>query len=697
MYLLKLCKTQEYSPHMLEHWLSTMQKSHKAMQIIFKEDAGKIKIISSHDLSKFFPGSKCEKTKTHNTKANFFLKQNKGPLLPIKRHSQFEDRVNKERIYPTNILIKEMVKVPNAFLKITFIPIAEKRRKNALKKAKKPWFQTERHFDQWESKAWFKLSLRRLIGPCLRRAATKLHTQNRNLDEHTESQHEREDPRRATLDKLSRPLFHLQISSSHNFQNFIQSFTLPYLGELSFSKKQQKIIFSAEELASFASFPNPKECAQNLQIESSYFIPQPANPLEILEEDRKRHLYLLGKTGMGKSSALLHLYKQDLKKSGSIILLDPHGDLIEDALACTSANRHKDIIILDPSEANFPLALNPIECHPEENPSLKASALIEMFKTLANGSWGPRLEYILRNSILTLLLAKNTTLLDLPRLLTNPIYCKIIISQIKDLELKRFWIEEFLNQDKRSRQEHIAPILNKVGPLLTSPILRNIFGQPKSKINLDNIIENDKILLISLSKGKLGEDASRMLGMIIISMIQSSLLRRAKLAPSKRKFLALTIDECQNFSTNTLLSMLSESRKYGLALTLANQYLEQHSPEVQAAILGNAGSLLAFRTSYADAKILAPTLGLIEEDLTEIAPFKAYAKFLKNNEAQPLFRLEVEKIQESMHPPSAEKLKTYSQKRYCRRQQLVEVKLEKRYNKRKCPLQKGVQLATPKK
>ncbi len=224
--------------------------------------------------------------------------------------------------------------------------------------------------------------------------------------------------------------------------------------------------------------------------------------------------------------------------------------------------------------------------------------------------------------------------------------------------------------------------MNKVGPLLTSPLLRNIFGQPKTRFHFDRAFAENKIVLIPLSKGRLGEDHSRMLGMIFLSMIESALLKRADQPKEKRNCVALTLDEFQNFATKTLITLLSESRKYGLALTLANLYLTQIPEELTDAILGNIGSLFVFRTSFKDAETLAPTLGLTEEDLTQLAPFQSYAKLLKNQIPQPLFRWDIPKIETPPQTNPLESLKHRSLIPFTRPKELVEQKILERYSKR---------------
>jgi len=669
MYQLNLCQTKEYSPRLIEHWLHTQQNAKKEMELYLVEENDRIKIICSEDLSKELAGSRSIPVSQIQRKAKFHVHQSKGSLLPIKRHAQFEDRINKERIYPMDTLIKNMPK--DSFIRFKFIPVSERIRRRTIKKSKTQFFKADRRFDQWESKGWFQISWRRIFGPIIRKIITKISNRPNEIQEQTESLHEREDPSRAVLDKLSRPLFRVKIEMSHPFQEFIQGFSLPYLGQLRILKKPSELILSAEELASIISPPNPKACAANLQTESTAYFPAPKNPLKISEEDRKRHLLILGKTGMGKSTALLHLLKEDIEEKRSIVLLDPHGDLVQETLKLIPPSRQNDVILIDPANTEFPLALNPLELKNGENPSLKASALIEMFKVLAKGSWGPRMEYILRNTLLTLILLPNTTLLDLPR-----IYTGRNMQNLKDQELLRFWKDEFFNLDPKTRKEHISPILNKVGPILTSPLLRNIFGQATGKFQFDRAIDEKKIVLITLSKGLIGEDASSMLGMIFISMIQSALLRRASRSQIDRSLICLTIDEFQNFATTTLNSMLSESRKYGLALTLANQYLNQVPEEIRDSVLGNVGSQIIFRTSYQDAKELAPALDLTEEDLTNLAPFTAYAKLLKFNQPLALFRWDIQKITSEDNY----KISTLKTKQFGRRRALVEAKLKERYN-----------------
>lgn len=703
MFTLKLAATREYHPRDIEHFLHTVQKNKNEIQLTLKNIGGKVQIFTSQNLEEVFPGAKCEEYKFLENKeskknsAIIFARQIKGSLLPIKRYAQFEDRVNKERVFPMDNLIFALANKHGSQISFSFKTISDHKRHTALKKAKKYYFKPDRLFDQWESRGWFSINFRRFIGPPLRKLLSKITITREVKDEKTDTIHEREDPRSAVLDKLSRPLFLVQIQMSHEFNEFLSGFTLPYLNGLKKTRRHSELILSAEELASLLNMPNLKNCAHILECESTAHLSCPlANPLDISEEDRKRHLYILGKTGMGKSTTILEIFQKDIAEGRAVAVLDPHGDLISDCLKIIPNSAKNRVILLDPSNEEYPVGINPLEILNLESPALKASSTTEIFQVLSRGSWGPRLEYILRNSILTLNLCKNTTLLDLPRLLTDKFFCMEKLAQIKDLELRRFWEKEFLPLEQKMRQEFAAPILNKVGPLLTSPILRNIFGQPRNKFNFEEAMDSQKIMLIPLPKGKLGEDAARMLGMIFISMIQSSLLKRATQNAGERKTFALFIDEFQNFCSPTLLSMLAESRKYGLALTLANQYITQIPPEVQDAVLGNVGSLISFRTSFQDAEKLAPIFGLTEGDLTDLSPFTAYAKLLKNCLPMPTFRfktnhnfatnIKTSDKKSAAHTNSSfdiEKIRHSCLERYGRRKSLVEEKIAERYTVRK--------------
>ncbi len=674
VYQLRICETREASPHALENWLHSLQKSTKQQCWQLEKTKGFLELKTSSSMDQVLIGSQSLSCPESDPQGAFYLQQSKGPLLPIKRYSQFIDRQSKERIFPADYLLQAFNTLPEGNFSIRFQAVEKKEHQWMLREIRQAHFLADSRLEQWASKRWLKWSIRPWIVRALRWLRTE---ENHSAKTQIQTQHEREDPQQACLDKFSRPLFRVSVRSSHRF-SFIHLFGLPYLGEFKWSRRPQELLLSAEELASLLPLPSPIQAARQLPTEKTAHLPGPPH-WELNEEDRKRHLYVIGKTGMGKSTALLQLFQRDLEREACLILIDPHGDLVETALNFIKKDQLQRLVLLDPSKQEYPLAFNPLELQPGEDPGLKSSGLIEMFHVLSQGSWGPRLEHLLRNALLTLIRTPNSTLFDLPRLFQDRKQVERSLSFAPDPELERFWFTEFFSQEKRRQQEQISPILNKVGPLLSSPLLRNIVAQPKGKIHFEHFLKEKKIVLIPLSKGKLGEDMSRILGMVFISQIQSTLLKRAHDAPETRGSVFLYIDEFQNVCTPTLLSMLSESRKYGLGLTLSHQHLQQVPTEWQQALLGNVGSLISFRLGVEDAEILAPHFQIQSEDLSQLEPFKAYVKTLQKNQLLPVFRWNVAPEPQSNSSFEKDNKERQSQ-RYGRPRFQVEKKWKIRYN-----------------
>ncbi len=321
----------------------------------------------------------------------------------------------------------------------------------------------------------------------------------------------------------------------------------------------------------------------------------------IKQADRRLHMYIVGRTGTGKSTLLKNLIIQNIRDGHGLGIIDPHGDLIESILNFIPSSRTGHVIYLNPADQNHPIGYNILE---SVNPFLKplvASCVISIFKNLWKDSWGPRLEYILYNSIISLLDVPGTTLLGVPRLLTDEKFRARVISQIKDPIVKNFWVNEYERYSLDFQKEAISPVQNKVGQFLTSPLIRNIVGQVKSKLDLQFIMDNQRILLCNLAKGKIGEDTVSLLGSLIVTKLYLAALRRVDQPEDQRKDFYLYIDECQNLATPIFASILSEARKYRLNLILAHQYLDQLSLEIKKSILGNVGTLICFRLGSQDA------------------------------------------------------------------------------------------------
>lgn len=346
--------------------------------------------------------------------------------------------------------------------------------------------------------------------------------------------------------------------------------------------------------------------------------------------DRRRHAWIVGKTGTGKSTLIANMAIDDIKKGRGIAIIDPHGDLCDTVLDFIPKERMNETIFFNPADRDFPIVLNPLEVTNREEAELVVSGIVSIFNKIFGFSWGPRLEYILRNTLLTLAAIPDTTLENVLTALTNPTYRKRMISMIEDPVLKNFWVNEFEKMPDKQREEAISPILNKVGQFVTSPLIRRIIGQSKSSINIEDVMNKGYILLASLSQGRLGEDNATLLGAMLITKFQLAAMRRVDKPEETRKDFFLYVDEFQNFATPSFMKILSEARKYRLSLTLANQYMAQIPPEIQKSILGNAGSLIAFTVGADDASIIHKEFSEVftESDLVNLANRQIAAKLM---------------------------------------------------------------------
>jgi len=317
--------------------------------------------------------------------------------------------------------------------------------------------------------------------------------------------------------------------------------------------------------------------------------------------DRGRHMYIIGQTGTGKSGLLELLTLSDIYADQGFAVIDPHGDYAVHVLNYIPAHRKDDVVYFNPADTEFPIAFNPLEV---TDPSLKnhiSSELVGVLKRMFE-SWGPRLEYILRYTILALLDYPKSTMLDITRMLTEKNFRAKVLEYVTDPVVKNFWVTEFASWNDKFAAEAVAPVLNKVGAFTANPMVRNIVGQPESTINLRHVMDNGKILVVNLSRGLVGEDNAAILGALMVTKIQLAAMSRADIANlADRRPFYLYVDEFQNFATDSFATILSEARKYGLNLTIANQYVAQMPPPVRDAVFGNVGSLLSFRVGADDA------------------------------------------------------------------------------------------------
>ncbi|MFA5127536.1 MAG: type IV secretion system DNA-binding domain-containing protein [Patescibacteria group bacterium] len=347
-------------------------------------------------------------------------------------------------------------------------------------------------------------------------------------------------------------------------------------------------------------------------------------------DDRRRHMYVVGKTGMGKTTVLENMVLNDIYAGHGVGLVDPHGDFAEKIINFIPPERINDVVYFNPADMNYPIGFNILETVNPEHKHLVASGLMGVFKKIWPDVWSARMEYILNNTILALLDFPDTTLLGINRLLADDDYRSRVVKNLQDPVVRAFWETEFASYNDRYKQEAVAPIQNKIGQFLSAAVIRNIVAQVKSRINIREIMDSKKIFIMNLSKGRIGEDNSRLLGGMLITKIQLSAMERVDIVEKDRKDFFLYVDEFQNFATESFANILSEARKYRLDLIMAHQYMEQLDETVLAAVIGNVGTLATYRVGSTDAEVLVKEFAPIftEEDLVNLPKYNIYLKLM---------------------------------------------------------------------
>jgi len=347
-------------------------------------------------------------------------------------------------------------------------------------------------------------------------------------------------------------------------------------------------------------------------------------------DDRRRHVYVIGKTGMGKTAMLQNMAIQDIQNGNGIGFVDPHGEAAEELLDFVPSNRINDVVYINPGDLDFPIAFNVMENVGLEHRHLVAGGLMGAFKKIWPDVWSARMEYILNNTILALLEYPGSTLLGINRMLSDPEFRSKVVEKVSDPLVKSFWINEFARYAQKYETEATAAIQNKVGQFISAPLIRNIIGQVKSSINMRDIMDSKKILIMNLSKGRIGEDNSRLLGALLITKLQLAAMSRVDIPQDERKDFFLYVDEFQNFATESFANILSEARKYRLALILAHQYIAQMDETVRDAVFGNVGTLISFRIGAEDAEYIEKEFvpEFYAADIVNLAKYNIYLKLM---------------------------------------------------------------------
>ncbi|HAL50088.1 TPA: hypothetical protein DDY56_00775 [Candidatus Uhrbacteria bacterium] len=396
----------------------------------------------------------------------------------------------------------------------------------------------------------------------------------------------------------------------------------------------------------------------------------------IKTDDRRRHVYIIGKTGVGKTTLMENMILSDIYAGHGCCYIDPHGDTAERLLDYIPSWRINDVVYFNPADFDYPIAFNILEAVDQNMKHLVVAGMMSVFKKIWEGVWSARMEYILNNTILALMDNPNTTLLGINRMLSDADYRKEIVSNVKDPIVKQFWIIEFEGYQSKFASEAVAPIQNKVGQFLSAGVIRNIVAQAKSSINIRAIMDDQKIFIVNLAKGRIGEDSSRLLGGLLITKLQMSAMERVDIPEIERQDFYMYVDEFQNFAVESFASILSEARKYRLNLIMAHQYIEQLTEEVRDAVFGNIGTIIAFRVGGPDASFMEEEFmpRFTPNDMINLPKYNIYLKLMIDGiTSQPFSALTLPPI--ATKTGSEEKVIEQSRERYAGNRAKIEEKV----------------------
>lgn len=465
-------------------------------------------------------------------------------------------------------------------------------------------------------------------------------------------------------------------------------------------------IFSPDELATLFHLPNKTVETPNISWLNAKRAPAPANmpsdgmfigfskyrgqklPTFIGPKDRQRHMYIIGKTGVGKTELLKSMLAQDIRAGKGLCFIDPHGDAAEEILEYIPPERAEDVIYFDPSDSARPMGLNIMEAQTEEQQHYMASAIINLMYKLYDpqrtGIVGPRFEHAVRNAMLTVMVEPGNTFIEVNRILTDPKFVNQLLPKVKDPIIRRYWTDQIAQTSDFHKSEVLDYIASKFGRFVTNKAIRNIIGQSKSSFDFRKVMDEGKILIINLSKGKLGEENSSFLGLVLIPKLLAAAMSRAEMPESERRDFFLYVDEFQNFATQDFATILSEARKYKLNLVVANQFIGQMEEDVKNAIFGNVGTIIAFRVGVTDANYLQhefqPTFS--ESDFLNVERFSAYVRTNINNDpVSPFFvdmTKDIKKDERKRNKKVAEAIIQLSRLKYGKPRELVEQEISQR-------------------
>ncbi|NCN03473.1 MAG: DUF87 domain-containing protein [Candidatus Pacebacteria bacterium] len=499
----------------------------------------------------------------------------------------------------------------------------------------------------------------------------------------------------STYNKFSKPMFMLK-------HLFMIDFIYRYMPLI----RRNCILLNTEELATIFHLPNKTVETHHIRWLTAKNAPAPSNiptdglylgksvyrgqekPIYIGMNDRRRHMYIIGKTGTGKSEFLKEMILQDIEDGHGVCAVDPHGEFVEDILQLMPPERAEDVIYFNPSDLERPMGLNMMEADTEEQRHFVVGSIIGLMYKLYDphrtGIIGPRFEHAIRNAMLTIMYQKGTTFIELVRVLTDDKYVKQLLPLVKDPVVKRYWTDQMAQTSDFHKSEVLDYIVSKFGRFVTNKTMRNIIGQADSAFNFRKAMDEKKVILCNLSKGILGEEDAKFLGLILVPKVLTAAMSRQDIPMEQREDFFLYVDEFQNYATDDFAVILSEARKYRLNLIVANQYVGQIDEEIKNAIFGNVGTMVSFRVGVTDANFLqhefAPVFN--DNDLANVEKFHVYIKTIVGNEPVPAFSMslmkDMDSIEARMSPKMAEMIKELSRLKYGRDKNLIEEEMNSR-------------------
>lgn len=487
---------------------------------------------------------------------------------------------------------------------------------------------------------------------------------------------------------------------------FLTDFIYRYFPIFNLPLLRQYSVLNSDELASIFHLPNKtietphifwlnaKRAPAPMSIpESGLFLGMSKyrgveRPIYIGDDDRRRHMYVIGKTGTGKSQLLEELVMQDINAGKGVAVIDPHGDLISGILDRMPVSRAEDVIYFDPSDTERPMGLNMLEAQTEEQKHFVVTSIVglmyKLYDPMKTGIIGPRFEHAIRNAMLTVMCEPGNTFVEVVRILTDPSFVQELLPKVNDPMIRRYWTDQIAQTADFHKSEVLDYIVSKFGRFVTNKLMRNIIGQSESSFDFRKVMDEGKILLVNLAKGKLGEENSNFLGLILVPRILVAAMSRQEMTEEKRRDFYLYVDEFQNFATPDFAQILSEARKYRLNLIVANQFIGQMEEEVKNAVFGNVGTLISFRVGVTDANYLQhefqPTFS--ESDLINIDKYNSYVKTIVKNEPMKPFSIDLTKdmkqISAVRNPQIAKAIIQLSRLKYGRSRELVEAEITQR-------------------